>query len=142
MNNQVIHQNQVRQVFFIIVLVAIGLLLFFELFSFLPALLGAITLYILMRRWMFYLCYTKKWKKGWAAALLMLLSMIVILFPIFILINMLSSKVTFAIEHSNELVGALKKLAADIEQRFNADIISNENINKLGTAITMVFPSS
>jgi predicted PurR-regulated permease PerM len=141
MNNQVIHQNQVRQVFFIIILVGIGLLLFLELYSFLPALLGAITLYILMRRWMFYLCYTKKWKKGWAAALLMLLSMIVILFPIIVLINMLSSKVTFAIEHSNELVESLKKLATDIEQRFNIDLVSNENINKLGTAITNGIPT-
>jgi predicted PurR-regulated permease PerM len=139
-NNQVIHQNQIRQVFFIIILVGIGLLLFFELASFLPALLGAITLYIIMRRWMFYLCYTKEWKKGWAAALLMILSMIVILFPIFILINMLSSKVAFAIEHSNELVTALKKIVADIEQRFNADIVSNENINKLGAAITNGIP--
>jgi hypothetical protein len=58
---------------------------------------------------MFYLCYTRKWKKGWAALLLMLLSMIVILFPIIVLINMLSSKVTFAIEHGNELVESLKK---------------------------------
>lgn len=140
MNNQVIHQNQVRQVFFIIILVGIGLLLFLELFSFLPALLGAITLYILMRRWMFYLCYTRKWKKGWAALLLMLLSMIVILFPIIVLINMLSSKVTFAIEHGNELVESLKKLAADIEQRFNVDLISNENINKLGQTITSGIP--
>ena len=140
MNNQVIHQNQVRQVFFIIILVGIGLLLFLELYNFLPALLGAITLYILMRRWMFYLCYTKKWKKGWAATLLMLLSMIVILFPIIVLINMLSSKVTFAIEHSNELVESLKKLASDIEQRFNVDLVSNENINKLGTAITNGIP--
>lgn len=140
MNNQIIHQNQVRQVFFIILLVGIGLVLFLELFSFLPALLGAITLYILMRRWMFYLCYTKNWKKGWAALLLMLLSMIVILLPVIVLINMLSSKVTFAIEHSNELVDALKKLASDIEQRFNVDLISNENINKLGATITNGVP--
>jgi len=89
---------------------------------------------------MFYLCNTRKWKKGWAATLLMILSMIVILFPIFILINMLSSKVAFAIEHSNELTASLKKLIADIEQRFNVDLVSNENINKLGTAITNGIP--
>ena len=57
MNNQVINQNQIRQVFFIILIVLLGLLLFLELYTFLPALLGSITLYILMRRWMFYLCY-------------------------------------------------------------------------------------
>ena len=140
MNNQVINQNQIRQVFFIIIIVGLGLLLFLELYSFLPALLGAITLYIIMRRWMFFLTYTRKWKKGWSAALLMLLSMIVILFPIIVLINMLSSKVAFAIEHSNELVVSLKKIAADIEERFNVNLVSDENINKLGTTITNGIP--
>jgi predicted PurR-regulated permease PerM len=140
MSKQVIHQDQVRQVFFIIILVGLGLLLFLELFNFLPALLGAITLYILMRRWMFHLCYKKKWKQAWAATVLMLLSMIVILFPIFILINMLSSKVTYAIEHSNELVTALKKVVGDIEQRFDMDLVSDENINNLGKTIANGIP--
>jgi predicted PurR-regulated permease PerM len=140
MSKQVIHQDQVRQVFFIIILVGLGLLLFLELFNFLPALLGAITLYILMRRWMFHLCYKKKWSKGFAATMLMLLSMVVILFPIFILINMLSSKVTYAIEHSNELVVALKKVVGDIEQRFDMDLVSDENINNLGKTIANGIP--
>jgi predicted PurR-regulated permease PerM len=140
MSKQVIHQDQVRQVFFIIILVGLGLLLFLELFNFLPALLGAITLYILMRRWMFHLCYKKKWNKAWAATVLMLLSMVVILFPIFILINMLSSKVTYAIEHSNELVVALKKVVGDIEQRLDMDLVSEENINNLGKTIANGIP--
>jgi predicted PurR-regulated permease PerM len=140
MNKQVINQDQVRQIFFIVILVGLGLLLFLELFSFLPALLGAITLYILMRRWMFYLCHVKKMKKALAATLLMLLSMVVILFPIFILINMLSSKVTYAIEHGNELIVALKKVIGDIEQRFDMDLVSDENINNLGRKITSGIP--
>jgi predicted PurR-regulated permease PerM len=140
MSKQVINQNQIRQIFFIVILIGLGLLLFFELYSFLPAVLGAITLYILMRKWMFYLTYVKKWKKSLAATTLMVLSMVVILFPIFILISMLSSKVTYAIEHSNELVVALKKVVSDIELRFNMDLVSDENINKLGTSIANGIP--
>ena len=140
MSNQVINQNQIRQIFFIIILVLIGLLLFLELYTFLPALLGAITLYILMRRRMFYLCYVKKWKKGLAAFLLMTLSMFIILLPIAVLVNMLSGKVTYAIEHSNELIEALKKVAGNIEQRFNIDLVSDESINKLGDSIARGLP--
>ena len=109
MNDHLIHQNRIRQVFFLVIIVLLGLLLFSELYTFLPALLGAVTLYIVMRKWMFNLTEKKKWRKGWTAALLMLLSMIVILLPIALLINMLSSKITFAIQHSDELVGSLKK---------------------------------
>ena len=55
-----ISQNRVRQVFFILIILLLFILLFFELVNFLPALLGAITLYILMHKWMFYLTEKKK----------------------------------------------------------------------------------
>ena len=59
MDNHLIHQNRIRQVFFIILIGLLGLLLFLELYTFLPALLGAITLYIVMRKWMFHLVLRK-----------------------------------------------------------------------------------
>ncbi len=140
MDSHIIHQNRVRQIFFLVIIALLGLLLFNELYTFLPALLGAITLYIVMRKWMFSLTIKKKWPKGWTAALLMILSMIVILLPIALLINMLSSKITFAIEHSNELVVSLKKVASDIEQKFNIKIARDENINRLGDFIRSSIP--
>jgi len=123
-----------------VVIVLLGLLLFLELYTFLPALLGAVTLYIVMRKWMFYLTIKRRWRKAWAAALLMFISLIVILLPIGVLINMLSSKITFAVQHSNELIDALKKIVSDIEQKFDVEIVSDANINKLGNFITGGIP--
>ncbi|MEO7924828.1 MAG: AI-2E family transporter [Chitinophagaceae bacterium] len=136
----IISQNRVRQVFFIILILMLAILLFMELSSFLPALLGAITLYILLHNWMFYLTEKKKWWKGSTTLLLMLFSFIVILLPVGLLVNMLSSKVSYAIQHSAELTEALKKVVADLEQRFDVVIASNENINKLGSGITQSLP--
>ncbi len=138
--SNVFDQNRIRQFFFIALLLLLGILLFLELQSFLPALLGAITLYILMHRFMFYLTEKKKWRKGWTAILLMLVSIIVILLPVGLLVNMLSSKVAYTIEHSTELVTALKKVAHDIEQRFDITIVSDQNINKLGEGIAQILP--
>lgn len=140
MDNHVIHQNRIRQIFFLFTIALLGLLLFLQLYTFLPALLGAITLYMVMRKWMFYLTIKKSWRKGWAATLLMILSMIVILLPIVVLINMLSSKISYAIAHSNELVEALKKVVASLELRFNIQIVSEENINKLGNILAQSLP--
>lgn len=136
----VFNENRVRQVFFIILILLLGILLFLELSSFLPALLGGITLYVLLHYWMFYLTEKKKWGKGWTALLLMLFSFIVILLPVGLLVNMLSSKVSYAIQHSDELTAALKKLVADMEQRFDVVIASDQNINKLGNSITQSLP--
>lgn len=140
MSNQIIDQNRIRQFFFILIILMTGILLFLQLQSFLPALLGAITLYVLLRRWMFYLTEKKKWRKGWTAVLLMFFSFIVILLPVGMLVNMLSSKVSYVIQHSDELVQALKKVVADIETRFDVALTSDENINKLGNTIAQSLP--
>lgn len=140
MSNNVIDQNRIRQFFFIIIILLLGIILFWQLYIFLPAFLGAITIYILMHKSMLYLTEKKKWRKGWTAILLMLISFIVILLPIGLLANMLSSKVTYAIQHSAELVEALKKVVGGIEQRFNIEIASDENINKLGDFIAKSLP--
>ncbi|HEV8270247.1 MAG TPA: AI-2E family transporter [Chitinophagaceae bacterium] len=140
MDNHVIHQNRIRQVFFLILIALLGLLLFLELYTFLPALLGAVTLYIVMRKWMFHLTTKKKWRKSLTAALLMFLSLIIILLPIGVLINMLSAKITFAIQHSNELTSALKTIVTDLEKKFDVEIVSDENINKLGNIISGGIP--
>ncbi|MBL7749164.1 MAG: AI-2E family transporter, partial [Chitinophagaceae bacterium] len=138
--NNVIDQNRVRQVFFIILILLLGILLFFELYSFLPAMLGAITIYILLHKWMFYLTEKKKWRKGWTAVLLMLFSFIVILLPVALLVNMLSSKVSYAVAHSDELVQALKTVVASIEDKFSVTLASDENINKMGGTIAKSLP--
>jgi predicted PurR-regulated permease PerM len=82
----------------------------------------------------------KKWRKGWTAVLLMLFSLVVILLPVGLLVNLLSSKVNNAIHHSADLVDALKKVVANIESRFDITIASEENINKLGNGIAEILP--
>lgn len=137
----VISQNRVRQVFFLLIILLLFSLLFMELQNFLPALLGSITLYVLLHNWMFYLTEKLKWRKGWTAGLLMLFSLLVILLPVGLLVNMLSSKVNFAIQHSAELTDALRKVVADLETRFEVELASDENINKVGNAIASSLPN-
>jgi len=140
MPNTFFDQNRIRQIFFIILLLLISIVLFRELQQFIPALLGAITLYVLLHKWMLNLTEKRKWRKGWTAILLMFLSIIVILLPVALLANMLSSKISYAIQHSTELTTALKKVVSNIEQRYDVIIASEANINKLGATITATLP--
>lgn len=140
MNNNVIDQNRIRQFFFIAIILLLAILLFMQLYFFVPALLGAVTLYVIMHRWMFYFTEKKKWRKGWTAILFMLASMIVILMPISLLVEMLSSKISFALQHSSELIDALKKVVHNAELRFDIKIVSDENLNKMGQVIAQSLP--
>ena len=76
--HSIIDANRVRQLFLIALILFIGVVLFRELATFLPALLGALTLYILLRSFYFRLTEVKKWKKAPTALLLMLISLLVI----------------------------------------------------------------
>lgn len=140
MEEQIIPQNRIRQLLFLGLLILLGALLVLELYGFLPALLGAITLYMMLRKAMFYLALVRNWNKSLAAALLMFLSFVVILIPIGTLVSMMTTKVTYVIDHSNELIAALKTVLGDVEEKVGFVIISTENINKLGNVIVQIIP--
>src|SRR5688572_13128904 len=99
-----IPSDVIRQVLLLAGIVMLGLVLFRELSFFIPALLGAYTLYVLLRKYMFILTGKYKWKRGATAVFLMVLSFLIILLPIMILINMMTTKIGFAVAHSSEVL--------------------------------------
>ena len=136
----IIEANRVRQLFLMALILLIGIVLFRELSFYIPALLGALTLYILLRSTFFRLTELRKWKKGPTALLLMMVSLLMILFPVALLLQMLSGKLTYALEHSGELVASLKQVVAEIETRYHIVILSEANINKVGEWMASLLP--
>ena len=89
---------------------------------------------------MHYLTEDKKWGKAKSAWLLMVLSFLVILLPFGILANLLTSKIVYAVEHSNQLLDSLKNFSNEIKTRFGFTIADNELINEIGPFIRKVIP--
>ena len=108
MNNTIIDNSLLKQIFFIAVIIFLGIVLFRELQFFLSSFLGAITFYVLLRNRMIHLVEKKGWKRFTAAWILMLLSFFVILVPIGLLVNILYAKASYVVEHSGELLNSLK----------------------------------
>src|SRR3954465_4104474 len=100
--------NLVRQIFFIALIVFLGIVLFRELWFFTSAFLGAVTFYVIMRKRMFYLTEIRGWKPPQAAWILVLLSFFVILGPIGLLGNILYSKISYVVTHSNQYIHSMK----------------------------------
>lgn len=71
----------IRQIFVLLLILLFAILIFKEIFPYLSGILGAITIYVLLRKWMVYLV-KKKWKPHLAAAFLMFLSFVCILLPV------------------------------------------------------------
>ena len=128
-----IPNNAIRQVLILATIITLGITLFIQLKTLIPAFLGAYTLYVLLRKWMFILQGRYKWNKSLSAAVLMLLSFLIILLPIFLVVNMLTSKVAFAMEHSQEVLASLQTFIQKIENQYKFHILTDANLEKVTT---------
>ncbi len=130
-----------RQISFFILLIALGYLLFSHLIIFLPAFLGAVTFYVILRKWNLNLVTKRKMKKGLAATLLILLSVVVVLLPVFFFINMIGGRILEVIQRSNELLKVLHRFADEIQSKYNIEILSEENVNKASSVVATAVPN-
>lgn len=136
----VIDNERIKQVSFLIIIVLLAFVLFSELYTFFPGFLGAITMYILSRKYMFRLVEERKWRKSLAAALLMFMSFIIILLPFGMLINMLTNKIGYAVTHSSELIAGIKTVNDRIHSATNIDVLSQVRLERLQEYLTSVLP--
>lgn len=104
----------VRQIFVLMLILFLTVLIFKEIVPYLSGVLGAITLYVLMRNWMKKLV-DKGWKPPIAASVLMAGSFVGILVPISLVVIMLSSKVSKAVANSERVIKAVKDQLLEAE---------------------------
>ena len=120
----------VRQLFILLLIVFLGVLIFKEIVPYLSGVLGAITLYVLMRKWMVKLV-EKGWKKSIAAAVLMIGSFLGILLPVILVVIMLTSKIGKAVTNSEKVINAVKGQINKYEQALGYDFSKNIDSNAI-----------
>lgn len=123
--NKTIPSSIIRQLFVILLILLMGSLIFRELLPYLTGVLGALTLYVLMRKWMIKLIEKNKWSPSLAAFFLMFLSFVVILIPTIGVILMLTNKIGDAVQNSTEVIQAFKEQLSKIENYVGYDLNSN-----------------
>ncbi len=140
-NNDPLSSLHLRQISFFILLVALAYLLFSRLTVFLPAFLGAITFYVILRKWNLTLTTKRNMKKGTAAMLLIVLSVLIVLVPVYLFGNMIGGKIISIVHRSNEVMAAVNKFADNIQSKYNIEILSKDNINKASGMIATAIPN-
>ncbi|MCU0374478.1 MAG: AI-2E family transporter [Chitinophagaceae bacterium] len=130
-NFEGIHPTRIRQILLLSVVLLIGWVLWREMYFMLGGFFGAVTLYVLLRRPMLYLVFKKKWKRAPAAILLMLLSLVVIIYPFAWVIQILVEKLTPLLKDTTRLKESLNQIHLFLLTRYNFEILTQENINKM-----------
>ncbi|MFV8224905.1 AI-2E family transporter [Christiangramia aquimixticola] len=113
----------VRQIFVLLLILFLSVLIFREVLPYLSGILGAITLYVLLKGWMKSLV-ARGWKPPLAASLLMAGSFVGILIPVSLIAVMLTSKIGKAVANSERVLSALKDQLTLAEEHLGYDISS------------------
>jgi predicted PurR-regulated permease PerM len=133
--------NRIRQVVLLTIILLIGFLIIKELYVFLPGLLGAVTFYIIGRNLYFTLTEKRKWKKSWTAILFMLVFLVLIGFPLYYAIRLVTPKISAVFSHSEELISGIKALGNHLSEVAGVDVITPENIQNVEKGLASFIPT-
>jgi predicted PurR-regulated permease PerM len=132
--------NRLRQVILLAIIVLIAILLIKHFYIFLPGVLGAITLYILSREFYFKLVDKRKWRPGWTAFLYIIFYTVIIAFPVYLAINLVSPKLIALFNDPVEIMVAVKTFSNKIQDATGFELFSNENIKSVSQKIANSVP--
>ncbi len=121
----------IRQSLLVLLIAALFGILFWNLRFFLPALLGAYTLYMLLRGVLQYLTSRWKWRVKPASALLILLSLVAILLPLNWLFGMLRERLVGLFQNSDHLLQNAQQLIHKLEIQYGVTLMTPENVQNL-----------
>ncbi|MCM8567855.1 AI-2E family transporter [Gramella jeungdoensis] len=114
----------VRQIFVLLLILFLTVLIFKEMLPYLSGVLGAVTLYVILKPMMKGLL-NRGWKPPLAATLLMTISFVGILIPVSIIAFMLTSKIGKAVSNSERVLSALKAQLNNFEEYLGYNISSS-----------------
>lgn len=118
-----INPKTIRQLFIILLILLLGFLIFYHMLPYLTGVLGAITIYVLLRKPMIKLTQ-KGWHPNLAVGVLLIASVVGILIPLIGIILMLTNKVKSAVDNSEKMIKAGKEQIGVIENRIGYDLTS------------------
>lgn len=114
-----------------VLIVGLGVTIFIELIPFLGGLLGAGTIYVLLRRQMRFLTERRRWRPGLAASLLMAEAVFFFLIPLTGVVWLIVDKVRDATLDPQSVVLPLKHVAELIRLQTGYDLWQEANLQKL-----------
>lgn len=126
-----ISSTAIKQVSLLAIILVLAGLICFNLALFIPSVLGAITIYVVCRKYNFYLQEERKWKPWASALVLMLASLIIIILPVYFIADLLIEKLGNAQAYMNKFNVFVEKIHSFIYKKTSFDIMSKENMVKL-----------
>lgn len=134
---QTIREQYWRYSLFALIL-GLGAAVFLELTPFFGGLLGAATIYVLLRGQMAYLAEERKWRRSMAALLLLAEAVLCFLAPITLIIWLAVSRMQNVAIDPELLMGPLKHFAEDLHAKTGYNLLQESNLASMMSYIPKV----
>ena len=115
----------------ITIILVMGVVIFFKATPFLGGLLGAATIYILLRNQMLYLIEKKHMKKSLMATLMLIETILIFLIPISLVVWLLISKLQAINLDPKSLMEPIGHVSKLVQEKTGYDVLSKGNIGAL-----------
>ena len=130
MNSEEYNKKFARRFVIVCVLICV-VLLFTTLQIFLDGFLGAVILYILLRPWMRHLTLVKKKSASLSASLLMLLTFVVVLIPMYFMAMMIIPRIQLLFSSGSLTMNTIVKADEKLHSAIGVHVFTPENLMKL-----------
>lgn len=131
---------RIRQVLLLSAILLLSAVIIYELYIFIPGILGAITLYILGRDRYITFTEKKRWSKSGTAILILLAFLVCIGIPVYLAVHLLSSKISALISNSDEIMKTLDSISQWIIEKTGNNLLSEENIKQIQKQTANLIP--
>ncbi len=138
---QLLNTNNLKQIALLSLIVVLGLSILNRFSVFVPSVLAAATLYILIRHWYIVLVTKRKWKKWVAATFFILSALILIVIPLFFLFQAMAPTLNSILNQTGNMEKTLAALSANLKKAGIPINFNAQQINDIIAKITSVAPS-
>ncbi len=128
-------KEQYQKYSLITIILGLGLLLFLKMTPFMGGILGACTIYIMVRDQMLYLTQKKKIRKSVTAIILLIEAILCFLVPLSLTVWLLISKLQTVNVDTATFVDTITNLADWIRRKTEYDLLSKENISSIASIL-------
>lgn len=129
-----------RQIIFFAILLALGILIFLQVKFLVPGFLGAVTLYVLNRKFLFKLIYQKKWNRYLATFIIILIDAIILLIPFGLATIFVIPKLQNFTDNANDLFQGVKEIIERISAATGIELLSKENRSNIPKIVSSYLP--
>ncbi|GGE20592.1 AI-2E family transporter [Psychroflexus salis] len=130
MSNQKISTSLIRQIFTLLLIIILAGLILSKTFPYLSGVLGAIALFVIFKKSMAKM-RAKKWNPFFASSLILFISTILIILPVFTIVYLMTNKIGQAVKNSEQLVKAFKNQLVIIEDYLGFELASQLDPNSV-----------